>query len=137
MEVVHIYGPGHGTSVSPLLDKVHLDLYGCLVLVAHPLCVLVGVGHHASVIPLYRPSLGLVHHLGANFVVGQKAAGIRVGTRSSAACLLIDVGAHIVVLVRIAQRERPTVEGDTHHQLVGRAAHLLPQRKAVVLEWRR
>lgn len=38
VEVVHVYGPGHGAQVALLLDEVHLDLQTLLVLVAHPLC---------------------------------------------------------------------------------------------------
>lgn len=38
-EIIHINGPGHGTQVSSLPDKVHLDLHALLVFVSNPLSV--------------------------------------------------------------------------------------------------
>lgn len=75
------------------------------------------------------------YYLQASYlVVGQEALGSGVVPGRTAARLLVDVGAHLVVGVALREREGAAVEGNAHDKLVWRAAVVDPQLHSVILQ---
>lgn len=69
----------------------------------------------------------------ACLVVSQESSGLCIRTGSTPTSFLIDVGANLIGGA-VAECEGTTVERNSNHKLVWRAARIHPQLQSIILE---